>query len=597
MADGGRHYTSHQKKKIALRSAKAKLRFCNFLIGVLCVVALAFLYIQPFFSVQVSYAVPPETLRQVLQEQMGANNLSEEDLEDVDLTLGFSLTIEGKGLSSLLGDELNALIRMGNGGGNGGQSGSSSGETQSPEDQTGSDDVDTDDQLSFFAAAYAAAQQDPSDSGQTSSDSGQTSSDSGQTSSDSGQTSSDITSSSDETSVSSGEETGESALLQRLLQACKDNEVVHAAISASVNELIAQAKAAVPRVVAIYVKVVVREQAQQSSTGTAGTDDSSSSGADSGFVSDDGSEDAKVDLSTVPLPSDSLATVWTARRPYAQYLSGGAVASSGGNDLASQIGNLDVDELTEKIEELLSKDSVTVAEAQKVVMDYVKENQDALGLTDDSIDEVEAQVGEALNSMAQQFGEPVVDENGDPVVDENGNPVMAIRPNEVVTDLLVQAGMVDKDKAESGAELSELLTDYIMSQMGEAEDVLYYIFMAFSLVLAVLYVLWGFLLIKSVIKIFTGTPMGAFFVKLLTGLPFLLLVLIPTIGLSVLGMEGILNMLASAGMGDLSAQLMGLSLAVSGGWVAFACTVVLFLFGFLYSSFKRKYKRAKKALE
>lgn len=590
MAKAKSRYTSYQRKKFSLQSAKAKLRFSNFLIGILCVVALVFLYIQPFFSVQVSYAVQPQTLRQILQEQMGSSNISEEDLKDVDLTLGFSLTIEGKGLSSLLGDELNTLIRMGNGGGSGSQSSSSSGETQSPEDQTGSDDVDTDDQLSFFAAAYAAAQQDPSDPGQSSSDSDQSSSDSGQISS-------DTTSSSDDTSVSSGEKTEENALLQRLLQACKDNEVVQSAISASVDELITQAKAAVPRVVAIYVKVVVREQAQQSSTGTAGTDDSSSSGADSGFVSDDGSEDAKVDLPTVPLPSDSLATVWTARRPYAKYLSGGAVASSGGNDLASQIGNLDVDELTEKIEELLSKDSVTVAEAQKVVMDYVKENQDALGLTDDSIDEVETQVGEALNSMAQQFGEQVTDENGEPVVDENGNPVMAIRPNEVVTDLLVQAGMVDKDKAESGAELSELLTEYIMTQMGETEDALYYTFMAFSLVLAVLYVLWGFLLIKSIVKVFTGTPMGAFFVKLLTGLPFLLLVLIPTIGLSVVGMEGILNMLASAGMGDLSAQLTGLSLAVSGGWVAFACTVVLFVFGFLYSSFKREYKHAKKDLD
>lgn len=592
MAKAKSRYTSYQRKKFSLQSAKAKLRFSNFLIGILCVVALVFLYIQPFFSVQVSYAVQPQTLRQILQEQMGSSNISEEDLKDVDLTLGFSLTIEGKGLSSLLGDELNTLIRMGNGGGSGSQSSSSSGETQSPEDQTGSDSADSADQLSFFAAVYADEQQDPSDSGQSSSDSDQSSSDSGQTSS-------DTTSSSDDTSVSSGEKTEENALLQRLLQACKDNEVVQSAISASVDELITQAKAAVPRVVAIYVKVVVREQAQQSSTGTSGNDDSSSSNTDSGSVSDSGSDsqDTAVELPTVALPSDSFATAWTARRPYAKYLSGGTFASSNGNDFASQIGNLDVDELTKKIEELLSKDSVTVAEAQQAVMDYVKENQEALGLTDESIGEVETQVGDALNSMAQQFGEQVTDENGELVVDENGNPVMAIRPNEVVTDLLVQAGMVDKDKAESGAELSELLTEYIMTQMGETGDALYYTFMAFSLVLAVLYVLWGFLLIKSIVKVFTGTPMGAFFVKLLTGLPFLLLVLIPTICLSVLGMEGILNMLASAGMGDLSAQLTGLSLAVSGGWVAFACTVVLFVFGFLYSSFKREYKHAKKDLD
>lgn len=288
----------------------------------------------------------------------------------------------------------------------------------------------------------------------------------------------------------------------------------------------------------------------------------------------------------------------TAHRPYAKYLSGGAaVATSSSSQGTTAFGNLDVDELTKKIEELLSKDSVTVEEAQKSVMEYVKENQDALGLTDDSLAEVETQVSTALNNMAEQFGEPVTDENGQPVVDENGEPVMAIRPNEVFTDILVQAGMVDKEKVDEGAELSELLTEYIMTQIGETQDTLYYVFMAFSLLLAVLYVLWGFLLIKSIVKTCTGTPMGAFFVKLLTGLPFLLLVLVPTIGLSVLGMEGIINLLASAGAGsEITSQLAGLTLGVSGGWVAFACTVVLFVFGFLYSSFKREYRHAEKDL-
>ena len=542
------HYTAQQRKKFSLQSAKAKLRFSNFLIGVLCVVALVFLYIQPFFSVQVSYAVSAETLQQILQEQMGTTEISKEDLEDVDLTLGFSMTLEGKGLTGLLGDELNALLRMGNGGTDGQDDSSGSGENAPAQDEE-----NTDTATAFAAAAdnSAAADDSAADGAQEPTD---------------------------DSSPSSSQESAEDIpFIGSLLQACKDNEVVQDTISASVDELIVQAQAAVPRVVAIYVSVVVSEQVNGQGNDGEQTDTpaDSSGGEEAGQAPQPGTDAA-------------LAAAMTARRPYAKYLAQ--------QDVSASAADLDIDELTAAIESLLSKDSVTVEEAKNAVMDYVEKNRESLGLTEESVAEVESQVGEALGNMAQQFGEPVTDENGAPVLGDDGTPVMAIRPEEVFTDILVQAGMVDEEKVNEGAELSELLTDYIMTQMGETEDALYYVFMAFSLILAILYVLWGFLLIKSIVKTCTGTPMGAFFVKLLTGLPFLILVIVPTVGLSVLGMEGILNLLSSAGLGNMTSELSGLTLGVSGGWVAFVCTVVLFVFGFLYSAFKREYRHAEKDL-
>ncbi len=379
------------------------------------------------------------------------------------------------------------------------------------------------------------------------------------------------------------------------MQACKDNETVRSTISNAVDELLAQAWAAVPKAVAVYVKVVVSQQVNASlsggQTGSPETPDASASDPDTS-AADDTAGSGEEDVSAV-------ASAMTASRPYANFLSSSAAENSGfaiPDGVTEMFAEVDIDELAALIEDILSKETVTVEEAQNAIMDYVRKNQELLGLTDEQVNNVEANVGEALNSMAQNFGEQATDENGDPVVDEDGNPVMVIRPAEVVTDLLVQAGILDESEAEDGAELSELLTDYILNQIGEAEDVLYIVFMAFSFVIGILYLLWGILLIKSIVKMFTGTPMGAFFVKLLTGLPFLLLVLVPTVGLAVLGgMEGVIGLLTSAGVGsEVTSQLAGLTLGVSGGWVAFACTVVLFVFGFFYSSFKRKYKNAKK---
>lgn len=551
MAKIGSRSALRDRRRSFLKSAKLKLRLGNLFIGILCVVALAFLYIQPFYSVQFSYAVSAEQLQQILSEQMGAESVSEEDLSGVELNLGVTLTMEGKGLSGLLVDELDALLRLGNAGA----------------EENGSGDPSSGSSETAALSARTGAENDDTGNDGTGDDQSGTSAEDSSGSSSSG-----------------GDAEEGNGLLDSLLNACKENDAVQSTVSAAVDSLLEQAQAAVPKVVAVYVRVAVRQQ-----VAGGGQSEDQSGGDQTGGGSAGETEEE--------LPATggdtSLAAAFAARHPYAQLLSGASGSSSSGS--APAVPELDVDELAAKIEELLSRETVTVADAQNAVMEYVKENQQELGLTDDDLAAVETQVGDALGSMAQNFGEQATDENGDPVVDENGDPVMVIRPEKVVTDILVQTGIVEESRVEDGAALSDILTEYIMDMAGETENILYYVFMAFSLVLAVLYLLWGILLIKSIVKIFTGTPMGAFFVKLITGLPFLLLVVVPTCAVWFVGMDAIVELIGSYAGGEIASALGGLSVAFSGGWVAFACTAALFLFGFLYSAFKREYKNARHA--
>ena len=146
MAKIGSRSALRDRRRSSLKSAKLKLRLGNLFIGILCVVALAFLYIQPFYSVQFSYAVSAEQLQQILSEQMGAESVSEEDLSGVELNLGVTLTMEGKGLSGLLVDELDALLRLGNAGAEENGSGdpsSGSSETAALSARTGAENDDT----------------------------------------------------------------------------------------------------------------------------------------------------------------------------------------------------------------------------------------------------------------------------------------------------------------------------------------------------------------------------------------------------------------------------------------------------------------------
>ena len=100
----------NRKEKIRLHESKVTLRLLNFVVGIICAVAIFATYSQTFISMSVAYTLGAETLSVALSE-LGDIEVSEDDLSSVEGTeISVSLSLEGSDLSVLLVDELNAVV-------------------------------------------------------------------------------------------------------------------------------------------------------------------------------------------------------------------------------------------------------------------------------------------------------------------------------------------------------------------------------------------------------------------------------------------------------------------------------------------------------
>ncbi|MBQ9081852.1 MAG: hypothetical protein IJY26_04410 [Clostridia bacterium] len=457
-----------EKSEQNLKSAKLKLRLCNFFIALLCVLAMAFLYTQPFWSVDITYKVSAQQLQAILQESLQAE-ISQEQLEGTDIQISAQLAIDGQDLTLLFVDEVKTVV----------------------------------DSVSASKEGESAAVQN----------------------------------------------FDAQAMMNSMLNTCKENEYAHNVVERTVNSLVEQVEAMVPTLVSVYVQVLINQTLSGDAPG--------------GPVADGGA------MQTLSLHTGFTASSATQENPIDGGLNGMTE-----EELKDKLAAIDTQALADKIAELLEKESITVEEATSTVVEFLEENKEALELTDEDVTRIEGQVSSALTEVA----------------DENGS----INIDEIVTDVLVESGIVDESTIPDDAEISEILTAYVFELLGEYETVLYIVFIVFSVIIGLLYLLWGLLLIKSLFKILTGKPMGAFFVKLFTALPFLILVLLPTLAFS--NMDVVLTLLAQQGVSvaEISGLLSGINIAFGGGSMAAICTLILFLFGFVYSVIKGEYKRAKR---
>lgn len=100
----------NRKEKIRLHESKVTLRLLNFVVGIICAVAIFATYSQTFISMNVAYTLSAETLSVALSE-LGDIEVSEDDLSSVEGTeISVSLSLEGGDLSVLLVEELNAVV-------------------------------------------------------------------------------------------------------------------------------------------------------------------------------------------------------------------------------------------------------------------------------------------------------------------------------------------------------------------------------------------------------------------------------------------------------------------------------------------------------
>lgn len=367
----------------------------------------------------------------------------------------------------------------------------------------------------------------------------------------------------------------------KMMQTCRENQTVENTVKTTVEGLVEQTEQMVPKMVSVYVKVMLREQMSRAD---ANPSDPSKDGTTSDNQTNEVGEQTAERNASVSLAYffEDVADVGADRTEILPSdLPGGITQDDVSSfltneDVAKRLETLDMEQLEQVIGNLLSRDNISVEEGTSIIMDFLESNKETLELTDADLASVKTEVSSVLTEVAG----------------EDGN----INVDKAVTEVLVNQGVIDKDQIQEGDELSDVLTAYFMEQLGETKEYLYIAFLSFSLLIGVLYILWGILFVKSFIKIFTGRPTGAFFVKALTALPYILLVLIPTV--AMLFKTTLLPLLLEKIAADTS-QIMeymnGLTVSFGGCWVPALCTLILFLFGFLYSSFKREYKKAKKA--
>lgn len=240
----------------------------------------------------------------------------------------------------------------------------------------------------------------------------------------------------------------------------------------------------------------------------------------------------------------------------------------------STVTDAGVEEFLDIVKSLEEADNLTVSALTEQVEIFLQNRLAEYGLTDADVSAVTADMTNKLTQVA----------------DKNGKLGMA----PLVARILKTLNFVGADTEV----VSETAADDLTAALLENDSTGVAIFGAFLglAALALLQaLLWALLLLKTLLKVLTGHPMGAFFTKLLSALPYILLVLLPTLVFTVIGIENIPVLLGLLGQIGIQPAA-GANIAFGGCYGAAICTLVLFIWGFFCAPARRRYKRAKRAL-
>lgn len=286
---------------------------------------------------------------------------------------------------------------------------------------------------------------------------------------------------------------------------------------------------------------------------------------------------------------------------------------------------------TDKLIDAIYAENATVDSVTETVVDVVKDSytkmqdsgafgEDMEDLTDEDLAEIEDAISEVLKELADENGNL----NGDGLLSsliagllaedsetyEEGMPDLelpeesgsGLAPHRVgVSNAILNFASAPADSSsQEQKSIADMVRDELTAALSdELLDTVRIVAIGLFAFIAFSAFWWIYLLIKLLCKLGMKNPLiKVRMAILLGGLPYVILALIPTIAINLISNPtGPLATVMGAETAAMIAKLFGGAIEIkfaSSGIIAFICTIVLFIFGFPYSSRRRHIRRENK---